>query len=151
MHDSRAARSVSCQGWEDCETSTVWIQNHVIHCSLLCCFAWIGWRRWENEMNWIGVYILTSTWLMIFSGSWPNLFAMFTILLQACVVYAFSYAFFKLIRKLFVRSALDNLPGPSSQSFSFGNCSSVWNGPSYRLSISRCFSTTFQSKRMGLS
>ena len=45
---------------------------------------------------------------------------MFTTILQAFVLYAFSYAFYKLMRTLLTRSALDNLPGPSSQSFLFG-------------------------------
>ncbi|KAF8809815.1 cytochrome P450 [Phlegmacium glaucopus] len=45
---------------------------------------------------------------------------MFTILLQAVIVYGISYALWRLLRQLFVNSALDNLPGPPSQSFLFG-------------------------------
>ena len=44
---------------------------------------------------------------------------MFTIL-QAVIFYAIFYALWKLQRQFFIKSALDNIPGPPSQSFLFG-------------------------------
>ncbi|KAF8807052.1 cytochrome P450 [Phlegmacium glaucopus] len=48
---------------------------------------------------------------------------MFSILLQVVIV----YALWKLLRKFFVKSALDNLPGPPSQSFLFGVFPQLFN------------------------
>lgn len=52
----------------------------------------------------------------------PHYHCMFTILLRVIIVYAFSYAFWMLIRRYLINSTLDNLPGPPSQSFLFGDC-----------------------------
>ena len=54
-----------------------------------------------------------------FLSRYPGMFA---ILPQVIIVSAFSYAFWKLIRRYLITSALDNLPGPPSQSFLFGDC-----------------------------
>lgn len=45
---------------------------------------------------------------------------MFTIFLQSVIVYVILYALWKLQRQFFTKSALDNIPGPPSQSFLFG-------------------------------
>ena len=51
----------------------------------------------------------------------PIVFAMSTILLQVVTVSAISLALWKLLGRFFVKSALDNIPGPPSRSFLFGN------------------------------
>lgn len=48
--------------------------------------------------------------------------AMFIIVVQAVIVYAISCALWKLLRRFFVSSALDNIPGPPSRSLLFGDC-----------------------------
>ncbi|KAF8805218.1 cytochrome P450 [Phlegmacium glaucopus] len=47
---------------------------------------------------------------------------MFPILLQVVIAYAIFYALWKVLREFFFKSALDNLPGPPSKSFLFGDC-----------------------------
>jgi hypothetical protein len=47
--------------------------------------------------------------------------AMLTILLQVVIVSAISHALWKLLQRFFFKSALDNIPGPPSQSFLFGD------------------------------
>ena len=46
---------------------------------------------------------------------------MFTILLQVVIVSAILHALLKLLQRFFIKSALDNIPGPPSQSFLFGD------------------------------
>ena len=79
---------------------------------------------------------------------------MFTIFLQVIIVYAISSASWKLLRQFIVKSTLDNLPGPPSQSFLFGYLFlilSPYKGLLIVCPISRCFSTDFQPQRMGIS
>ena len=79
--------------------------------------------------------------------------AMFTIL-QTVIVCAISYALWKLRRRFFIKLALDNIPGPPSQSFLFGEffwIPDLWNRHLVVYSISRCFSTAFRRQRMGIS
>lgn len=82
----------------------------------------------------------------------PHASAMFSILLPVIIVYAISYAFWKLLPRFFVKSELDNLPGPPSQSFLFGKI--LWIlGPRNQClySVFRCFSTIFQHPWMAIS
>ena len=46
---------------------------------------------------------------------------MLTILLQVVTVSAILHALWKLLRRFFIKSALDNIPGPPSRSFLFGD------------------------------
>ena len=46
---------------------------------------------------------------------------MFAILLQVFYVSAILYSSWKLLQRFFIKSALDNIPGPPSRSFLFGN------------------------------
>lgn len=56
--------------------------------------------------------------------SWNIIYtsAMFSesVLVQAVIVYVVSYALWNLVPRFFIKSALDNIPGPPSQSFLFG-------------------------------
>ncbi|KAF8805234.1 cytochrome P450 [Phlegmacium glaucopus] len=52
---------------------------------------------------------------------------MSSILLQAIIVCATSYALWKVLRQFFFKSALDNLPGPPSQSLLFGVFPQLFN------------------------
>ena len=78
---------------------------------------------------------------------------MFTILLQVAIVCAISYALWQQLRQSSFKLALNNLPGPPSQSFFFGDVLLIlsFKPPSYRLLISRCLSTISQPKWMGIS
>lgn len=46
---------------------------------------------------------------------------MFTILLQVVTVSAILHVLCKVLQRFFTKSVLDNIPGPPSQSFLFGN------------------------------
>ena len=46
---------------------------------------------------------------------------MIIILLQVVIVSAILHVLLKLLQRFFVKSALDNIPGPPSQSFLFGD------------------------------
>lgn len=85
----------------------------------------------------------------------PNTAAMFTIPLQTVIVFAILYALWKLQRHFFIKLALDNIPGPPSQSFLFGEFFElVLIFESAILSfylIFRCFPSAFQYQRMGIS
>ena len=76
--------------------------------------------------------------------------AMFSILLQVVIVSAILHVLWK---RLFIKSALDNIPGPPSRSFLFGNFTvfTPWVRLLIVYHISRCFSTGFQQQGMGIS
>ena len=73
----------------------------------------------------ISLLIVHVTYTTLFgTRHYPSfpLSGMFNILFQVIIVYAFSFAFCKLVRRYLINSALDNLPGPPPQSFLFGDC-----------------------------
>ena len=81
---------------------------------------------------------------------------MLTFFLQAVLVYAIPYFLWKFLGQLFINSPLDNLPGPPSQSFLFGDFfeSSIPRNRLliiYPISTARRFSTILQYQRMGIS
>ena len=78
---------------------------------------------------------------------------MFTILLQVVIVFAILHVLWKLLQRFYFKSALDNIPGPPSRSFLFGDFLEflILESGLIVYSISRCFSTGFQHQGMGIS
>ena len=77
-----------------------------------------------------------------------------TIFLQILAVSAILYALLKLLQRFFIQSELDNIPGPPSRSFLFGDFleSFILYPPLLIVyTISRCFSAGFQHQGMGIS
>ena len=71
------------------------------------------------------------------------------IVLQAVILYAIAYVLWKLLlRQFFVKSALDNIPGPPSQSFLFGDFFGIVS-LSHRLLHLQVFSHSFSTPREG--